>query len=69
MDIIHALVLFEDAFTFAKTKKITTVSQTTFEQMKKGIGSKVKQFDNVAQISYTWIVKEVRQALPSDYPA
>jgi len=67
MNIIHVLVKFEDTFTFCKTQRIVTVSEPTFEQMKRGIGSITKQFDQKTQIAYTWQVKEVRQALPSDY--
>lgn len=67
MDIIHALVALEDIFSGCKNQKIATVSQTTFEKMKKGIGSTFNQFDTQSQISYTWRVIDVRQAIESDY--
>ena len=67
MNIIHALVSLEDTFSGCKTQKITTVSEITFNKMKQGIGTTFKQFDKKTQISYTWQVLDVRQALPSDY--
>lgn len=67
MKIFHVLMVFEDQFSFAKERKITTVSEETFEKMKKGVGTTFRHFDKKAQIAYNYKVLEVRQATPQDY--
>lgn len=67
MDIIHTLTVLQDQFSGATTRKITTVSQATFDKMVAGIGSTFSHFDKVAQIRSDYKVIEVRQAIQSDY--
>lgn len=67
MDMVHTYTVLEDQFSGAKTIKIVTVSDDTFNKMVKGIGSTFSQFDKVAAIRYNWKVIEVRQATQQDY--
>jgi hypothetical protein len=55
MDIIHAKLVFEDTFSYAKTTKYTTVSkQHTFDKMKESIGEVViDRFNKSSQIHET----------------
>lgn len=64
-DIVHAKVVFEDQFSFAKETRITTVSSQTFEKMKAGIGSTFEKIEN--HVRFNWKVISVEQAKPEDY--
>lgn len=66
---IHVFVKFEDQFSFAYVTRIVTRSASTFEKMKKGIGTIVPYFDKKQHIRLALKVLEVRQATPDDYDA
>lgn len=67
-DIVHTFLKFEDSFSGAILNKITTVSGLTFKKLSEKIDVEYyNQYDKKSSIHYNWILKEVRQALPSDY--
>lgn len=59
MKIVNIKVTFEDVFSGAQEVKECTRSESTFEQMKTGIGSIVKRFEN--GINYQWKVIRVEE--------
>lgn len=64
-DVIHAKIVFQDRFSFAKETRIKTISRATFEKMQRGVGHVVSFFKN--DIRWEMEVIEVTQATPEDY--
>ena len=67
MKIVNTYVHLIDAFSGCTKTKIITVSEPTFKKMQSQVGQTIRKFDKTQQIAFNWTIKEVRQALQTDY--
>lgn len=65
MDIIHTEITFRDTFSFTTLKKVTTLSEYTFNKIRANdIGKVVPFFDKITSIHYNYEIISIEQFNP-----